>query len=374
MTKKNKVFYLLPCLSVGGAERIALSLVTGFTDLSYETRLLCLKPTRPSALFLEETLANRGIKLVILGKNKRFDIKAWYRLYRLLRTEKPDILHTQLFSADICGRVIGRLAGIKNIVSTIQNLNHEEGQGRRSIRLLTRNLSKAVVAVSQTVKNHTIVWEAPPKKRLTVVYNGIDTERFKLKSNSQDTSLVIGAIGRLTSQKGFDRLIKALQLVTFPYHCYIVGEGEEAGALQALINKLGLGNKITLTGGNSDIPLLLSKIDIFVLSSRWEGLPLVLLEAGAVGLPSIVSNAPSNLEVVEDGKTGLIFETEEELKDCLVQLYKDPMLRQKLGLALHDQVLLTFSAAAMVKNYNHLYMDILANNSIKPLYENSNRQ
>lgn len=372
MAEKIKVIQMLPRLSVGGAERVVINIMEQLDPTGYEVELVCLKPATSPAAFLEAELRERGFKITTVGRS-RFDIRGFIDLYRIFKSVKPNIIHTHLFSADIAGRVIGKLARVPHIISTLHNPNHSEGVIRRLIRKVTNYQVDALVSVSETVKNYLEEYERPSSKKMTVIFNGIEVEKYSGTVSSDKEVLTIGAVGRLTYQKGFDVLLEAVALLPQAVQVVIAGEGEAQPLLEEVIVKYNLQARVRLVGVQKDISHFLSTIDIFVLPSRWEGLPLVILEAGAAKLPVIVSDIPSIGEVITPDTTGLVFSGNNavELKEQLERLIEDADLRVELGTNLQNIVYEKFSLRGMMQAYQTLYQDVCHRKPLRSLYENT---
>jgi glycosyltransferase involved in cell wall biosynthesis len=360
MNKRLSIVYILPCLEMGGAERVVTDLIKNLDPKIFACQLICLKPITSAISVLEQELTQAGFKPLIIGRNQRLDLLALFRLYRFFRKQKPDIVHTHLFSADIYGRIIARLARVPVVISTIHNINIAEGKKRRLIRRWTKFLVTMTVAVSQFVKDYVLEYDRVSTNKLMVIHNGIDIFKFSLAHSTNENPEIIrlGSVGRLTSQKSFNILIEALSLCQVKFICSIVGEGEERANLEKLINDHGLDKAIKLIGKQTDVPKFLSNLDVFILTSSWEGLPLVILEAGAANLPVISSDLPNVREIIEDQKNGLLFKTGDVkfLAQLIDNLAKDDRRRIDLAKALQEKINSSFSVERMAEQYAKLYL------------------
>lgn len=357
---KIKIMQLIPTLGLGGAERVVVDLAKNLDREKFSVKVVCLK----SLGELAADLSAAGISVELLGRPSAPIIFSFFKLIKFLKRERPDIVHTHLFGADFYGRLAARLAGVKIIVSTEHNLNFAEGFLKKIAKSATGRLANSIIAVSSAVKDYLIKKEGISANKIKVIYNGVAAEKFLYPERNYQRAgtLTIGAIGRLTRQKGFDYLIKAVAQVNGDWQCLIAGDGEEKEKLFGLIKSLSLENKIKLIGWEKNTPEFLKKLDIFVLPSRWEGLGIVILEAGASGLPVIASNIDGIKELISDNQDGLLFPGGDETKlaEKIKFLLEQPAERKRLGENLRQKVNANFSAKKMAAEYEQLYLKILA--------------
>ena len=364
-SKQIKIVYLLPHLFGGGAERLVVDLATRLPQDQYAVTVVCLKSS-PTPIWREE-LAAAGVELVQLNKKIKLDPTCVWRLATWLKRNRPDILHTHLFGGDFYGRLAGRLAGIAHIISTEHNLNFSEGWLRRRLKAWTAPLTERVVAVSQTVLEYAQKYEGVAKEQGQVIYNGVPLEKFinhQIGDSSTDKKgqpIIVGSLGRLSQQKNWPALIAAAQYLPDNVVINIAGIGPDKQRLQKMIDSLGLTKQVKLIGWQSNTAEFLKKLNIFVLPSFGEGLPVCLLEAGASGLPVIASNIPSNQEIIIDQKNGLLFDphNSKELADKIILLTSQPQLAEELASRLGQLVEEKFSFAGMLENYQQLYRQLV---------------
>jgi glycosyltransferase involved in cell wall biosynthesis len=357
--EKIKIIQLIPALGLGGAERVVVDLCKNLDKEKFAVKVACLKSPGESA----GDLIAAGIPVELVGGHGWPIALSFFKLIKFLKKEKPDIVHTHLFGADFYGRLAARLAGVKIIVSTEHNLNFAEGFLKKIAKSLSGRLADEVVAVSQAVKQYLIKKEGMPEKKISVIYNGVAEKKFSYPGRDYAATgvLTIGSVGRLVRQKGFDFLIKALSRVPGDWQCLIAGGGRERKKLAELIKLLSLENKVKLIGWEKNTPEFLKKLDIFVLPSRWEGLGIVILEAGASGLPVIASRVDGIKELISDGQDGLLFAggDDAELAEKIKFLLANPEERKRLGENLRQKVVANFNADKMAAEYERLYLELL---------------
>ena len=283
---KIRILHLAPHMHFGGAE-IMISNLVKHTDRKKFVPMV--------ATWLGGGLADHLEKegVTVFRVPNRPKPLRWWALRRLIRQEKIDILHTHLFTAGFYGRLAAMGNRRVQVIRTHHGMTFKKKAVKRIIfEILLYPLSGCHTAVSQSVIRHlndTLRWK-PARMRL--IQNGIDVERFCTECNTFNTPPTIVAAGRLSREKGFDVLIKALHLLAGTqkhFKCLIAGDGPEKTSLLALRDNLGLGEKIDFPGYVRDIAPLMKTCDLLVLPSHHEGLPLSLLEAMASGLPVIAS-------------------------------------------------------------------------------------
>ena len=302
---RTKITYIIPTLDSGGAERFFVDLIKNLDREKFEASLILYKR---AGLWLGE-LEREGIKCVVLEKKFLFDISNFIAIYKSIKEIGPDIVHTQL-GADIYGVLAAKLAGIRSIVSTEVNTNINESYLYNCLKKFSLRFVDRVIAVSSAVLNDAKKRYKINKKKLEVIYNGIEIERFSIKEKrnnfSDDNPIVFGTIGRLTEQKGHINLIKAFSMLSDKNaKLLIAGKGELKDDLNQLIITLGLQKRVELCG-KVLAPKFLNEIDVFVLPSIWEGMGIVLVEAALTGLPIIASDVGGVSEVVSSEEAWLV--------------------------------------------------------------------
>ena len=367
LRKKIKIAYIIPQLSGGGAERMVIDLATHLPASLYSVFVLILKDK--VAPGWEEELIQANIQVVKFHKKIKLDIFCIWRLIRWLKRNRPDILHTHLFGGDFYGRLAGHWAGVPHIVGTEHNINWAEGRLKRWLKRLTAPWAEKIIAVSLTVLDYMKRYEGVVSSQAMVIYNGVPLEKFAPSYFITEASwprdikkIAIGGLGRLEYQKNWPCLIRAATKLPNNVIINIAGVGQEMKNLQQLIYSLSLEKQVKLVGWQTSAKFL-SQLDIFVLPSWWEGLPIALLEAGAIGLPVIVADIPSNREIIRDTTLGLWFDpnSSEELAEKLKLLINEPTIAWEMATNLHKMVETQFSLDLMRQRYQEVYGSLLNN-------------
>lgn len=359
--QKIKILYIIPSLNSGGAERFLLDLVYNLNLDIFEPSLLLFNG---QGFFYSEAI-NRNLNVKALKKKFKIDIFNFYSIYKHIKKIKPDIVHTQL-GGDIYGKIAAKLAGVKNIVSTEQNVLINDNKIIKFFKKRTAGFSNKIIAISSAVKRDIIENYQVPSEKINLIFNGISVEKFQQdrKPSLNKNQIVFGSIGRLTSQKNFSLLIEALSKIKNKnFKCLIAGEGELREKLEKEIKKYDLTNKIELLGLKKDIKGFLSELDFFVLPSKWEGLGVVLLEAGLSRLPVLASATGGILDIIKDKKTGILFKNN-NVNDLVKKI--DYFLDSKnkkdlivLGDNLFNYIIDKFDIKKVASQYESVYLNLI---------------
>jgi glycosyltransferase involved in cell wall biosynthesis len=369
-----KVVCLTPHLFIGGAERLMIDIFSRLDRRRFQPQWCCLEGDSVDSASWRLELERAGIEVAVLASDQkpkqqvgrlwRLIVIGW-RLWRHLRKTRPDIVQTQLF-ADIY-RPIARLAGVPIIISVEHNLDYDEPAWTRLAKIISRWAVDGIIAVSQAVKQDIIQRYHYLPEKIEVIYNGVDLDKFfkpvnQLNLTNQNQPVWrLGAIGRLTKQKGFDVLIEALAALPkeINWQCSIAGSGPQASHLNSLITKFGLSNQIKLVGLQTDVPKFLAGLDLLVVPSRWEGLGLVILEAGAAGVPVVASQIDGIVEIISHQNNGYLVEAgsvnqlTKGLTDVLTAVSSDERLTWAINL--QKTVKENFSIIKTVEQYQNYY-------------------
>ncbi|HET7080131.1 MAG TPA: glycosyltransferase [Chloroflexia bacterium] len=357
----------------GGAEKVLVDLALHLDRSRYNVTVCATRQTRN----YQPLLDSAGVPTMVLRRNSRWETYKMAEVVRMLRRERVDVLHTHLFGSNTWGRLLGRLAGVPVIIAH----EHWSSRGQNEIwmdRMMYR-LSDRILVTSEASKQIVMSSEGIPAHYLSVVYNGVDMDKFAARGDRADVraelgvapdAALIGAVGRLTADKGGqDVLIRVVGRVreTCPQvRLVMVGDGPLRPGLEQLTAQLGLTGTVIFTGLRSDVPRLLGALDVFVLPSEREALPVAVLEAMAAGLPLVATRVGGIPEVVEDGATGfLVPPGDVAAMHCVLErLTGDPALAARLGAAGQAHVQAHFTVQQMVRQVERLY-DQLAQRKIR---------
>ncbi len=321
-----------------------------------------------------------------LGMIGLFDARVWLRLRRVCQTWKPDLLHTQLSRADWIGRAAGRAYGIP-VVSTLHNLHSQMYTSEfrpAAARIghwldrLTLPWADRVIAVSGGVGSDFAA--SHPGRTATVMSNGLDFERLdRLRPRGDvragwhvaDDDVVVGTVARCTRQKGLGSLVEAARRVaaTSPKALFVhIGGGPLLPEIQQQVANAGLGTRFRFLGQLTDPMTALSGLDVFVLPSVWEGLPIALLEAMAAGVAPIGTDVTGINEVIEHDRSGLLVPVgaPEILAAAITRLVIDPARRRALARGAAERAR-KFDAARMAPAYRRVLAETAAKAGPTPI-------
>jgi glycosyltransferase involved in cell wall biosynthesis len=293
-------------------------------------------------------------------------------LWRYLKAEPPDILHSLLFHANIAARFVGLLAGIpvRRIICEIQTVEVER-RWHLWVDGLTYRLCRFEVANSPSVLEHLHRHARIPRERLRCEWGAVDHGVFTLAVPSDrdkvgvtpDENLIVWT-GRLDPIKGFEEMLGACRWLKgerTDFKLLVVGEGPYRPTIERLIVENGLENHVKLLGQRFDVPNILKAADLFVFCSRTEGLPNSLLEAMAAGLPIVATDVPGNRDLIRDGETGLLAEREnaEAIARGMRRLLADRQEARQLGESARRWVAENVDLPVWVRRWGELYEGLI---------------
>lgn len=360
------IVHLIDRLPPDGAERLLVDLMR-YRSPRFRYAVGCLVEGGP----LEAELLALEVPVHRFGKRRRYDLACLRRLTRWLRDKRPRAVHTHLFTADTWGRLAARLARVPGIYSTVHSANDWKGRTERLIDRALARCSTRIVACSETVRASLIERDRIAAARVTCIPNGVDLARvgspepapLRAEFDFPPQVPILAVIGRLHPAKGHRDLLPALSALReqgLDFRVLIVGEGPLREELESAIASRDLGPRVILTGQRGDVPALLAALDALVIPSRWEGLPIVLLEAMARGCPIVASRVGGIPDAVRDAREGLLVPPgdPDALAAALARLLASPELRRELGANAARRARERYDAAATMRAYEALYDDL----------------
>jgi glycosyltransferase involved in cell wall biosynthesis len=359
--------------AIGGAERHLLDLVQGLTPLGVDVEVIC---PRPGPLTRQLAALNVPLQCIEMvhpwpGDEYLLDRRAVQEMAQVLRKKRPDVVHSHLYPAHLHASLAAEEVGIPAIVQTAHTIVVRPGDA-----LLSYVTAARTIAVSQAAGRLLEDVGVPPE-RIEVIYNGVCPEHFEQNLEAQqriraelnvDSGTIIGTVSRLSSEKGVDVLLRAIQQVVqvvSPLTVLIIGDGPQANELHQLASQLDLNETVHFLGARSDIPVLNRLFDLFVLSSREEACSMALLEAMAAGRAVVAKNVGGTPEVVTHDVEGWLVPPDdpEALSQALLMLLKEPGRRTAMGTAAHQRVATQFTHERMVYETLTFYQRIMASAS-----------
>jgi len=366
----TRIAFCITDLDVGGAERMFVELVTRLDRRRWEPRVYCLSKPGALAARLEAT----GISVTCFNAS---NLKIWSVVSRLaseLNKFQPWLLQSFLYHANLAGRVAARMAGVPQVVSGIR-VAERRGRWRLWVDWLTQSFVDHNVCVSQAVAKFSIRRSWLKTAKVSVIPNGVDFDRFANATPidrvtfgfSQAAPLVL-FVGRLDPQKAPFVLLEAFARLIdrhADWQLLFVGDGPLRDDMQRWIVQRKLESSIRLVGWRADVPGLLKSADALALPSLWEGMPNIVLESMAAGLPVVVSHVEGTDELIRDGETGLLVTpgSVEELEQKIEKVLLSGELLTSLSKYSQHTVLKDFTIESMVEKYEQLYVRLLEKRS-----------
>ncbi|MBB1481807.1 glycosyltransferase family 4 protein [Pseudoalteromonas sp. SG41-2] len=362
-----------------------LPLMTGVQRVSFEELIRLDNQSVDRYLIYKESgeltkyAESAGIKSIFIDSLVREislinDLKAFYRLYRLCRQEKFDVVHTHSSKTGVLGRIAAKLAGVPMVVHTVHGFSFPAAQSKfaKSLYFIMEyvgsKFSDKVICLHQDDKYIAVNQLKTKESNVCVIANGVNTDKFyPAAGNAQNNKKVIGMVGRLWPQKDPITLAKAgVKLFSrrSDFEIRFIGGGELEVSLKEIINEAKAEQHIRLLGWKDDIAEQLREFDVFVLPSLWEGMPLAILEAQSTKLPCVVSNIQGNNHLVKDQFDGLLFEPKDVdgLVKCLEKLLDDPDFADRLATNARNKIESDFDINDRTKKVCQLYADKLGLN------------
>ena len=362
----KRVALLILELSVGGAEKALFQLATTLDRERFSPVVYSLSGRVED---LERSLAPelraRGIEVVEFGLRSALGTPlALWRLRRRLRKDRVAVLQCFMFHANILGRFAGRLAGVPVVCAGIR-VAERDAPRRLALDRLTRGLVDAWVCVGDAVAKFTRERIGVAENRVVSIPNGIAPPPTASGRTKTDSRRRMIAVGRLTRQKGFDWLLEHADAWLTPeirrdWTLWIVGDGEDREKLERIALERELGDFVRFCGWREDAKELIADSDLFLLPSRWEGMPNALLEAAAAGRATLCANVEGVAEILGDAEAQICKPGDvEKWRVKLLRLTTDAALRDGAGERNRRRVLELFDVASTTKSYENLWTRLL---------------
>ena len=365
---RARVVYLSHTFAVGGAEEMVLNLVRHL-PARFEPMVVCIH----DAGVIGEEIRRTGVPFHVLGLTpglrRPVDV---LRLRDVLHDLQPHIVHTFLLTGSLYGRFAAMMARVPIVIGTEVNIYERKQLAHRLAERWLMRGSDAVIASAESVREFYVKQvEADPAK-VRVIYNAVDWSQLEATMGRDQMRAALkipaaaplaGIIARLTEQKAhrilFDAMAQRADLAAL--HLLVVGDGELRGELQRRVTALGLDQRVHFAGARRDLGNVLSAIDVFVMPSLWEGLPLSLVLAMGAGLPAIATRVAGIPEVIEHDVSGLLVPPgdKDQLGAALARVIGDGALRSRLGAAGRTFVRPRFGVDRYITSITDLYSDLL---------------
>lgn len=357
---------------VGGGESHVLSLVSHLDRSRYNPQVLSFTPGQ-----MVESLHQMDVPVHVIPTRQAFDLRVLGSVKQLLRDEKINLVHVH--GSRAAANLIWASRSLKiPVVYTIHGWSFHDDQSALTRWLRIRSeqylTARSTFNISVSASNQQTGQQHMPRFSSVVIPNGIDLARFNTKGLYRDIRSELGIpedhtlvsfIARMTAQKDPLTLIRAFREVcnqSEGISLLVVGEGELKAAAMDLVSSLDLGNRIFFQDFRSDVPDILHASDIYCLPSLWEGLPIGLLEAMAMGNAAVATRVDGTKEIIRHGENGWLFEPEDEqaLSNALLTLHRDTVLRGVLQKKATATIAGQFDVLSMTRRVEEVYEKALA--------------
>jgi glycosyltransferase involved in cell wall biosynthesis len=365
------VCQVLHSLSIGGAEVLAAELARRLGD-RYRFVFACLDELGP----LGEQLRREGVQVEVLGRKAGFDVRCVRRLAEFARAQQVDVIHAHQYTPFFYSRAPGTLLRRPPVLFNEHGRFHPDYPRPKRIvfnRIFLRRCDR-VVGVGNAVREALNRNEGIPARRVEVIYNGADLEKFSRDPVSRERArremdvaegeFAVIQVARLDYLKDHGTALRTIERVVAKHRqarLILVGDGPERPTIEKEIAARRLNGVVRLLGQRRDVPQLLAGADAFLLTSISEGIPVTFIEAMGARLPIVSTKVGGVTEVVEDGETGLLANAADDvvLAEALVRLMEDSRLKVRLGEAGRLRAERLFSETQMHAAYAKVYDDML---------------
>lgn len=360
---KPKIALVIPTLDQGGAEKQLCLLADGLPKDLFEVHVIVLTHTGPR----EEWLRQRNIPLHFINKRGKFDPIAWWKLYKLFRSLKPDLVHTWIFAANAYGRSAALAAGVPVVAASERSVDPWKSEWQFWIdRLLAKRAPRITTNSSGVIDFY--VGKGIESKYFTLIPNAVVPLAARAESKETVANRLgvpsdrkwIVSVGRLWHQKGYKDLIWGAEMLRMLREdtCFlIIGEGPERKRLELYRDNIRAGSQVYLLGERSDVPEILQHADVLWNGSLYEGQSNVILEAMLSEVPVVASDIPGNRDLVQDRETGLLFAPGDvdRLTRLTNELFNDPEMKSQIIENAKQRVTTEHSCKAMIERHIELY-------------------
>ena len=372
MGRKLNILHYIETSGPGGAETVLLNIARSIDKSRFNSTAVLHKSD-----WLHEQLLSNGVETEIIPSRRSWDIFFLMKFIGHCRGHKIDLIHSHLFGANLYSCLAGAVLG-RPVITTFHNELLFRGRLEKFMAIksaIVRKFASRMVFVAEFMKKDYLNYMRLSGDRMLTVYNGIDlkeyngeTDKSELKKELgiEEGDLIVGHVANFRAPKGHNYLIEAASSVCqrIPGARFLLighpGDGTLKKEIEGKIAGLGLKENVRILGFRKDVNRMLQLMDIFVLSSTSEGLPLSVIEAMASSKPVVVTNVGGLPEIVVPDRTGYLVEAKDAgaLAEKIMVLLNDEALRKQMGEAGRKLVEERYSLRAMIDNYQQLYEDL----------------
>ena len=354
-------------LAIGGLQQVVVNICKAINRDIFDISVLCL---RDLGEFAPE-IKKMGIQVLLLPQKKKgTDYFAFLKVAKILRDQKVDIIHTHNTQPFVDGTIAALLSGVRTIVHTDHSREFPDKRRYMFAEWLMSHFAYKVVGVSEPTSRDLIRYEKISPTKVITIRNGIDGSKFEVSIDKEkkkkelgitNDGPIIGLGVRLTKAKGITYLLQAMPEILKAYPdttLVIAGKGDYESRLKKEVRDRGIDKNVLFIGPRLDMPELLKLLDLYVLPSLWEGLPIAILEAMAAGCPVVVTNVGGNYIAIQHGENGSLVESKSPdlLASEIIRVLDDDGLRVNYARKSAQRFKENFSAEVMTQHYQKLYL------------------
>lgn len=370
MTRPLKVLHVMIGLNMGGVQEVVLNLFKGLDRKQFEPIACAIENTGAIGKEIEAA----GFEVIVLGY-KRQSLRTIYALTKLMRDRKIDIVHAASYHPSFYARIAGLLAGVPVLISHEHLVMVNKRWQRVILNKMLEPFTDSYIPVSQAMARQVKDWYGYPDSKIELIYNGVDTVRFaqpatreaaKQKVGLDPDRLVVGMLCRLDPEKGHRYFFDAVKALRGKYDVQwvVVGSGRGEAKVMQEAKDRGVDDVVQFMGMRRNVPDWVAAFDCYVLPTLREGgCPISVMEAMSAGCPVVVSDFPTNFEVVSDKVNGLVAPMKESeiLTKHIEKLLTDPGLRTRLGTEARHCIEENFSIKQNIDKTASLYLRLWNN-------------
>jgi glycosyltransferase involved in cell wall biosynthesis len=371
---KTRILFVIDNLQFGGGERVFAQIINGLPSDKYETFLA----SQPGEQF-DQALQSSQFQFFPIDFSKRLSFSLVLKLADIIKKNSVDMVHGQGARVEFYARLASRLACRPRYISTIAMPveGFDVGFFRKKIYRFFDHFSERFVdrflVVSDTLKNKMINERNIPAEKVIRVYNGIETdhysptrrirERVRSEFNIGEEQTLVGSVGRLVWQKGFEYLIRSIpQILSVDpkAQVLVVGDGPMRNELEELAERMKVGEHLIIAGFRTDIKEILSGLDILVIPSLLEGFPMITLEGMAMAKPIIATKIDGITEQITHEESGIIIPPRDPqaIANAIIKVVNNARLAETMGLEARKRVENDFSVDRMVAETEKVYQTL----------------
>ncbi len=353
----TNIFHIVGGFDISGRSKVVADIVRGLrNDFNF------------TVVSLSDNMAycKDGIECAGLGKKDGFDIKTVFRLARRAKESGAAVFHSHGRGALVYSVLAAKLAGVRNVVHTVHRADGDLVACLGIMRGALLGRVDAVTAVSGAAAQTFAGANGCSDSKVTVIYNGIDAGLYRQRhaGGGPGENPVVGTVANFSRDKDHETLLKGFAGLQGSYpgaRLIIVGDGPGLNDAKNLAAQLGIARSVDFMGFRDNVPAVLSGFDVFVYSTRTEGLGIAVLEAMAAGVPVVAAKVGGVLEIIEDGVSGLLCEAgnHEAMRDGILRILKDSALGDRFIFKAREKLARNFTLDKMCGAYREVYMNLI---------------